>query len=54
MRKVKIGKISKAMSSSILAGIILGPEALPGFIFFTDVRSFSIPSLDNMISGMDG
>ena len=48
MRKVKIGEISQAMSGSILAGVILGPEALPGFIFFTDVRSFSIPSLDNL------
>ena len=50
-RKVIIGEISSAMSHSILAGIILGPHALLGSIFF---RSFSTPSLVTLISGMDG
>ena len=48
---VRIGEISSAMSRSILAGIISGPQALLGLIFF---RSFSTPSLVTVISGMDG
>ena len=50
-RVVRIREICLAMSRSILAGIISGPQALLGLII---IRSFSTPSLVTVISGMGG